>query len=101
MTRLLRNSALLLAATSIALAQQPTPAAPPSTGYAIRGIVVSAATGKPLDRATVTLSTDQGSKIADTTTGTDGAFGFEHVAAGRYALRASRRGYNPTAYDEH
>jgi hypothetical protein len=70
--------------------------------YAISGVVVSAATGQPLDRAEVTLHNSNGeSLVADTTTGPDGRFAFEHLPAGKFALAASRRGYIGMAYDEH
>lgn len=77
------------------------------TSYSIRGVVVSAKSGKPLDRAAVTLyavdsATQQsGAKIADVTTGEDGTFDFEHLHAGKYNLRAARRGYDAASYDEH
>ncbi|MFY9939230.1 MAG: carboxypeptidase regulatory-like domain-containing protein [Silvibacterium sp.] len=76
---------------------------PQSSGkYSISGMVVSAATGQPLDRADVTLQTpNQGSPVAETTTGQDGRFVFEHLAAAKYSLQASRRGYISAAYDEH
>ena len=78
-------------------------ASPQSSGkYSISGMVVSAATGQPLDRADVTLQTpNQGSLVAETTTGQDGRFVFEHLAAAKYSLQASRRGYIGAAYDEH
>jgi hypothetical protein len=77
--------------------------APQSSGkYSIRGVVVSAATGQPLDRADVTLQTsNRGTQVAETTTGQDGRFVFEHLAAGKYSLLASRRGYLTAAYEEH
>src|SRR5579862_1773910 len=78
-------------------------AASQSSGkYTISGVVVSAANGHPLDRADVSLHTPMGeSLIAETTTGEDGRFSFEHLAAGKYSLTASRRGYIGSAYDEH
>ena len=70
--------------------------------YSISGVVVSAATGQPLDRADVTLHNPSGETlVAETSTGEDGRFVFEHLAAGKYSLSASRRGYVGAAYDEH
>jgi 5-hydroxyisourate hydrolase-like protein (transthyretin family) len=90
-------AAALLAASAVAFAQQPSPGP-----YSIRGWVVSATTGKPVDQAIVTISTTEDRvKITDATTGEDGSFAFEHLRAGNYTLRASRRGYNAASYDEH
>lgn len=95
-----RLVAAVLAASSLALAQQPPH--PAQGGYSIRGVVVSAKTGKPLDRASVTLSNaDTAARITETTTGEDGSFDFERLLPGRYGLHASRRGYNAANYDEH
>ena len=100
MTTHARLVAALLAASSLALAQQPPP--PAQGDYSIRGLVVSAKTGKPLDRASVTLSNaDTAARITDTTTGEDGSFDFERLQPGGYGLHASRRGYNAASYDEH
>lgn len=76
---------------------------PGSGSYTISGVVRSATTGALLDRAEVTLSTagEQETEVAATVTGEGGAFRFEHLAAGKYALAASRRGYNPSRYQEH
>ena len=95
-----RLVAALLAASSLALAQQPSP--PAQGDYSIRGVAVSEKTGKPLDRTSVTLSNaDTSARITDTTTLEDGTFDFEHLPPGRYGLHASRRGYNAASYDEH
>ncbi|HZD48708.1 MAG TPA: carboxypeptidase regulatory-like domain-containing protein [Silvibacterium sp.] len=73
-----------------------------SGSYSIGGTLISAVTGQPLDRAEVTLHDPTGERlVAETTTGQDGRFNFEHLAAGKYELAASRRGYIGAAYDEH
>jgi hypothetical protein len=70
--------------------------------YAISGVVVNAVTGQPLDRAEVSLHLPMvDTLVAETTTGEDGHFTFEHLAKGKYSLTASRRGYIGAAYDEH
>ncbi|HEX5236441.1 MAG TPA: carboxypeptidase-like regulatory domain-containing protein [Silvibacterium sp.] len=89
---------LILCGSSI-FAQQRSPLV--ENGYSIRGVVVSAKTGKPLGRAEVTLSTIQFAKITADTTGEDGVFAFENLKAGVYILQAVRRGYNTSRYDEH
>lgn len=85
------------------MAAAQTAAAPAAGSYTISGIVRSAANGAPLDRARVTLATagTQQSEVAAVLTGEDGAFRFDRLAAGKYALAASRRGYLAAAYQEH
>lgn len=79
-------------------------AMPPSSGpYAITGVVLSATTGAPLDRAGVTLSTPgaRSAQLAATVSGEAGGFRFDGLAAGKYVLQASRRGYIAAAYQQH
>ena len=77
--------------------------APAAGSYIVSGVVLSATTGAPLDRAEVTLSTagEEETQVAETVTGEGGAFRFEHLDAGKYALGASRRGYVTSRYQEH
>ena len=77
--------------------------APASGAYTISGVVRSATTGALLDQAEVTLSTagEQETQVAATTTGEGGAFRFDHLATGKYALAGSRRGYIEASYQEH
>lgn len=91
-------SAALAAVASLAQA-----ALPQNSGrYTISGVMVNALTGQPLDRAAVSLHTPmRDTLIAETTTGEDGRFVFEHLAAGKYSLSATRRGYIAADYDEH
>lgn len=95
-----RVLAVLLAGAALAFAQQPLPSA--QGDYSIQGVVVSATTGIPLDQAIITLSSSEDSvNIAESTTGEDGRFQFNHLRADNYALRASRHGYIAANYDEH
>jgi hypothetical protein len=96
-----KHRAILVA---IALAAAATvPACAESGKWTISGVVVSATTGAPLDRAEVTLSTtgDGETEIAETATSETGVFRFDGIAAGKYALEASRRGYLSASYQEH
>ncbi|HEY6446588.1 MAG TPA: carboxypeptidase regulatory-like domain-containing protein [Acidobacteriaceae bacterium] len=99
--------ALLLAMAALLPAQsalQNAPSAEPGGGtFTISGTVVSAATGAPLDRADVTLATTgaNGTELAETLTGETGAFRFDGLLAGKYAVQASRRGYITASYQEH
>jgi len=101
----MKQSLLALAWLAVFLPQgfaQAQAATQSSGKYSITGVVVSAATGQPLDRTDVTLQTsNRGTQVAETTTGQDGRFVFEHLAAWKYSLQASRRGYISAAYDEH
>ncbi len=76
---------------------------PAQTGAgSIDGLMLSAG-GAPLDRAEVTLSTagQQQSQIAVMVTGPGGGFRFSNLSPGKYRLDAARRGYLPSAYQEH
>lgn len=93
---------LLLLALLAALLPQGSAFGQNAGRYTISGVLTSASTGQPLDRADVTLHTPTGETlVAETTTGQDGRFVFRSLAAGKYSLAASRRGYIAAAYDEH
>src|SRR5260370_27107292 len=60
----------------------------------IRGTVIDTKTSQPLNGATVTLHSLQGSgEWNSVTTGPDGRFSFAGLGTGRYGLTASRNGY--------
>ena len=70
--------------------------------YRVAGRVVNASTGEPVRRATVAvLGEENGQIVASTLTDADGNFALERLAAGKYPLSASRRGYRTAFYDEH
>jgi hypothetical protein len=94
----LQIASFLLVALS---ALQQTPAPTPQS-FRISGTVVDALGGQPLARAQVSinLQTERGSTV-DTTTGPDGRFAFENLAAGTYQLSARRKGYVEQAYKQH
>ncbi len=84
------------------------PALACAQGLEVSGRVVDAVSGAPLVRASVSLETITVSGAPGTygagveaTTGADGSFRFLGLAAGRYRLSGSRRGYITTAYQEH
>ncbi|MGB7135313.1 MAG: carboxypeptidase-like regulatory domain-containing protein [Acidobacteriaceae bacterium] len=109
MMRALGNALLLagfasgLAAQTTSPAQNPTQQQAAAGPYSISGTVLGATTGTPLDRAEVTLSTagQQSTQLATVTTTDTGVFRFDHLAAGKYTLDASRRGYIAAGYQEH
>lgn len=84
-------------------AQPPSVAANALSGpYRIAGIVVNAATGDPVRRATVeALNEDDSRAVASCRTDNDGRFALERLAEAKYQLTASKRGFRTAFYDEH
>jgi len=79
-----------------------TPRASSTSGYRIAGTVVNAATGDPVRGATVAaLSEAESHTVASVETGEDGRFALAGLAAAKYQLTASRRGFRTAFYDEH
>lgn len=74
--------------------------APPAK-YRISGVVVNGATQAPLARVRVAMNPATGSsKETETTTGADGRFAFEGLAAGMWTLHAERKGFPRQGYCE-
>jgi len=70
--------------------------------YRVAGIVVNAVTGEPVRGATVAvLAVEDSHRIAAAQTGNDGHFSLTGLAAAKYQLTASKRGYATAAYEEH
>jgi Carboxypeptidase regulatory-like domain len=70
--------------------------------YRISGTVVNAATGDPLDRASISLALSKDFSIVQSMqTRPDGHFVFDHLPPAKYFLTGSRRGFVAAAYDEH
>src|SRR3954451_12934422 len=68
----------------------------------ISGVVVSAASGQPLARARVGISsTEARDKIESMITGSDGRFSFDHLMRGKYQLVAERAGFPTQSFDQH
>ena len=105
--------ALLLAAGLGSLAQsvpaplaRPRPAhpatAPAGGGYRIAGTVVNAATGEPVRRATVAVLSEGDSHTVEAVeSDSEGHFALGGLAAAKYQLTASKRGFRTAFYDEH
>jgi hypothetical protein len=89
--------ALLMAAGAGAPAQTPTAA----TGYRIAGTVVNAVTGEPLRRTTVAVLSESDSHTVESVeTDNEGRFALEGLAAAKYPLTASKRGFLTAFYDQ-
>jgi 5-hydroxyisourate hydrolase-like protein (transthyretin family) len=106
-----RKPAHLLAVTFIcvcALATAQSPQSPARTAYAtsgqftVSGVLVNAATDEPIRRATVeALKEDDSHAVASCMTDNDGRFVLDHLAAMKFQLTASKRGFRTASYDEH
>ena len=90
-----RIASLIIGCSIVCVAQPQV--APRSRVCTIAGQVMSAATGEPLRRATVTLRSVDGEE-AGTITGAEGCFRFDHVVPGGYRLAAERSGYISQSY---
>ena len=81
-----------------------TPKPRPDGPYPIRGKVVNGQTGQPIGGAEIRIY-ENAQNIGDmfelVESAGDGSFHFDGLAAGKYTLRASRRGYAPQAYLQH
>jgi hypothetical protein len=70
--------------------------------YRVAGTVVNSVTGEPVRGATVAVLTlEDSSRIGAAQSGNDGSFSIGGLAAGKYQLTASKRGYSTAFYDEH
>jgi len=70
--------------------------------YRISGVVVNAVTGQVMSKVRVLAAPDDGSaKEVERTTGADGAFAFDRLAAGSWTLSAEARGFVRQNYGEH
>src|SRR5580698_1249711 len=74
----------------VCLAQGP----PPSPFATVSGVILHDATGAPIRRATITLSTlDETPLDAVTFSESNGAFGFNTIPPGKYTLRVDLDGF--------
>lgn len=96
---------VLLCGAMVAMAQAPTQltAVNQMSGpYRIAGVLVNAATGEPVRRATIeALKADDSHAVALCVTDSDGRFALDRLAAAKYQLAASKRGFRSAFYDEH
>jgi hypothetical protein len=94
---------LLAAAVALGLWALPSKTqAQTQSGFQIAGRVVNSVTGEPVSLATVNALTESSNGVVATgTTDADGRFVLTGLAAGKYPLTASRRGFRTCYYDEH
>jgi len=76
--------------------------AQPQSGYTISGTVLNSATGTPVPRATVAVLSEADSHaIESVVTDSDGRFSLDGLAAAKFQLTASKRGFLTAFYDQH
>ena len=99
----LRAILCIVVLTAAAAAQSPQSAPVDISGpYRIAGVLVNAATGEPLRRATVEAIRDEDSHaVATCITDQEGRFSIDRLAADKYELSATKRGFVTAYYDQH
>jgi hypothetical protein len=74
--------------------RRPPPPPPPSRGpRVIEGIVTDAATGQPIDRASVDITSPAIQGQMTVQTGPDGRFRTDEIPRGEFSVRCRREGY--------
>lgn len=97
-------AAIVLCGCELAPAQtQQPPISMPAQGpYRIAGMLVNAISGEPVRRASVeALNEEDGHAVASCVSDAEGRFSLDHLAAAKYSLTASKRGFRTGFYDEH
>jgi len=104
---MLRLLLLFPAAASSTIAQGAPGASVPAAAavagqFRISGTVTNAITGEPVRRASVAaLSVEDGHTIESVLCDNEGRFALSGLAAAKYQLTASKRGFRTAYYDEH
>jgi hypothetical protein len=95
--------ALAIAVVCTPVIAQNKPATASNAGsYRIAGTVVNVTTGEPIQRAVVSaLGQDDNHSIASVVSDAQGHFALEGLAAAKYPLSASKRGFRTALYDDH
>ncbi len=85
-----------------AVAQSLTATTPATGSYRIAGTITNAATGEPVPRATVAVLDEKDSNTVESVVSdSNGRFALERLAAAKYQLTASKRGFRTGFYDQH
>ncbi len=95
-------SAMLVTAQYRSSYSRTTTSAAKPGQYRIAGVLVNAATGEPVSHATVqALEVADSHAVALCITDNEGRFALTGLAAAKYQLTASKRGFRTAFYDEH
>jgi hypothetical protein len=86
---------------TVATAHGQGPVAISAGQFKIAGVLSNAETGEPVRRGVVQALDSTGHAAAASTTDADGRFVLDHLAAAKYQLTASKRGFRTASYDEH
>lgn len=93
---------LLIASVCAPLLAQPSPHRQPAGSYGIEGTVLNSATGEPVQRAMMSLlELESNRTLTSVSTDAQGHFSFQGLAAGKYPLSGSKRGFRSALYDDH
>lgn len=90
-----------LSACAFALGQAQMPPTSSTGQFRIGGVLSNAVSGEPVGRAVVQALDMTGHAVAASMTDVDGRFALDHLAAAKYQLTASKRGFRTASYDEH
>ncbi len=99
--RLLLTLVVCTLALALAAQERPAPSAGSRGQFQISGTVVNDINDQPLAGAYVTITAAQGAAASTVTTAADGAFRFDGLRAGKYALSAERRGFTSQQLQQH
>jgi len=78
------------------------PAVSALQNFAVGGTVIQASSGEPVVAALVLISpVNRSDQVQSVFTDTSGRFLFQGIAAGKYRLRATRKGYPAQDFEEH
>jgi uncharacterized protein YodC (DUF2158 family) len=91
----------VIAVCAIAPVHAQLPAASPMGQFRIGGVLSNALTGEPVRRGSVRALDATGHAVSASTTDAEGRFELSHLAAAKYQLTASKRGFRTASYDEH
>jgi Carboxypeptidase regulatory-like domain len=98
----LASMRLCLASLSLAFVVLLASSAAPGQSFTLSGRVVDARSGQAVPRSVVELNpTSQRSASLSITADEEGHFAFSHLAAGKYQLSASHRGYLTQSFEQH
>ena len=93
--------AALAVMCAVVIGHAQVPAASSTGMFQVAGVLSNAVTGEPVRKGVVQALDATGHAVAATTTDANGRFALDHLAAAKYQLTASKRGFRTASYDEH
>ena len=92
---------IAVAICAVTTAHSQTPAVSTAEQFRISGVLSNSVTGEPVRRGVVQALDTTGHAVAASATDGDGKFSLDRLAAAKYQLTASKRGFRTASYDEH